>query len=82
MWSDKPSGLWIILAQSHLVQEVLKGNYDFGFATVDHEPFEERELEDTLTSDVTSYKIGGTFPMRKVPPIYKLSGAFGAKATW
>jgi len=36
------------------VQEVLKENYDFGFATVDHEPFEERELEDALTSDVTN----------------------------
>lgn len=40
--------------QSHLVQEVLKENYDFSFATVDHEPFEERELEDALTSDVTN----------------------------
>ncbi len=40
--------------QSHLVQEVLKENYDFGFATVNHEPFEERELEDALTSDVTN----------------------------
>ena len=37
-----------------MVQEVLKENYDFGFATVDHEPFEERELEDALTSDVTN----------------------------
>ena len=40
--------------QSQLVQEVLKENYDFGFATVDHELFEERELEDALTSDVTN----------------------------
>lgn len=40
-------------AQSRLVQEVLKENYDFGFATVGHAPFEERELEDALTSDVT-----------------------------
>jgi predicted nuclease of restriction endonuclease-like (RecB) superfamily len=40
--------------QSHLVQEVLKENYDFGFATVDHEPFEERELEDALTNNVTN----------------------------
>ena len=40
--------------QSHLVQEVLKENYDFGFATIDHEPFEERELEDALTNDVTN----------------------------
>ena len=36
------------------MQEVLKENYDFGFATVDHEAFEERELEDALTSDVTN----------------------------
>ena len=43
--------------QSHLVQEILKENYDFGFATVDHEQFEERELEDALTSDVTKRKI-------------------------
>lgn len=40
--------------QSHLVQEVLKENYDFGFATVAHEMYEERELEDALTSDVTN----------------------------
>ena len=39
--------------QSHLVQEVLKENYDFGFATVEHKMYEERELEDALTSDVT-----------------------------
>ena len=30
--------------QSKLVQEVLKENYDFGFATVDHEIYEEKEL--------------------------------------
>ena len=41
-------------SQSHLVQEILNENYDFGFATVDHEQFEERELEDALTSDVTN----------------------------
>jgi len=40
--------------QSRLVQEVLKENYDFGFATVDHELYEERELEDALTEDVTN----------------------------
>ncbi len=40
--------------QSKLVQEVLKENYDFGFATVDHKPYEEKELEDALTSDVTN----------------------------
>ena len=39
--------------QSRLVQEVLKENYDFGFATVEHDPYEERELEDALTKDVT-----------------------------
>lgn len=40
--------------QSHLVQEVLKENYDFGFATVEHEMYDERDLEDALTSDVTN----------------------------
>ena len=40
--------------QSRLVQEVLKENYDFSFATVEHEPYEERELEEALTEDVTN----------------------------
>ena len=40
--------------QSHLVQEVLKENYDFGFATVGHEIYNEAELEDALTSNVTA----------------------------
>ena len=40
--------------QSRLVQEVLKENYDFSFATVEHDPYEERELEDALTEDVTN----------------------------
>ena len=40
--------------QSHLVQEVLKENYDFGFATVGHEIYSEAELEDALTSNVTA----------------------------
>ena len=40
--------------QSKLVQEVLKENYDFGFATVNHKLYEEKELEDALTSDVTN----------------------------
>lgn len=40
--------------QSKLVQEVLKENYDFGFATIDHKLYEEKELEDALTSDVTN----------------------------
>jgi predicted nuclease of restriction endonuclease-like (RecB) superfamily len=40
--------------QSKLVQEVLKENYDFGFATVSHEVFDEYELEEALTHDVTA----------------------------
>ena len=40
--------------QSRLVQEVLKENYDFSFATVEHDPYEERELEEALTEDVTN----------------------------
>lgn len=40
--------------RSKLVQEVLKENYDFGFAAVDHKLYEEKELEDALTSDVTN----------------------------
>ena len=40
--------------QSQLVQEVLKENYDFGFATVGHELYSEAELEDALTSNVTA----------------------------
>ncbi len=40
--------------QSQLVQEVLKENYDFGFATVNQEIYNESELENALTSDVTS----------------------------
>ena len=40
--------------QGQLVQEVLKENYDFGFAMVDHKLYEEKELEDALTSDVTN----------------------------
>ena len=39
---------------SKLVQEVLKENYDFGFATVKHEIFDEEELEEALTKNVTS----------------------------
>ena len=42
---------------------MLKENYDFDFATVDHEPFEEREMEDALTSDVMNLllKMGAGF---------------------
>ena len=39
--------------QSSLVQEVLKENYDFGFATVKHEVYDEAELEESLTKNVT-----------------------------
>ena len=40
--------------QSKLVQEVFKENYDFGFATVKHEIYDEKELEDALSNSVTS----------------------------
>lgn len=40
--------------QSKLVQEVFKENYDFGFATVKHEIYDEKELEDALSESVTS----------------------------
>ena len=39
---------------SSLVQEVLKENYDFGFATVSHEIYDETELENALTENVTN----------------------------
>ncbi|MBP5668477.1 MAG: DUF1016 family protein [Salinivirgaceae bacterium] len=39
--------------QSRLVQEVLKENYDFGFATVEHEIYDEAELEEALTKNET-----------------------------
>jgi len=39
--------------QSKLVQEVLKENYDFGFATVGHEIYNESELEDALSKNIT-----------------------------
>lgn len=39
--------------QSKLVQEVLKENYDFGFATVNHEIYDEQELEEALSRSVT-----------------------------
>ena len=38
--------------QSKLVQEVLKENYDFGFATVEHEIYNEDEMEEALTTDL------------------------------
>ena len=39
--------------QSKLVQEVLKENYDFGFATVEHETYDEAELEEALSQNIT-----------------------------
>ena len=42
--------------QSKLVQEVFKENYDFGFATVSHEIYDEKELEDALTRNVTDFR--------------------------
>lgn len=39
--------------QSKLVQEVLKENYDFGFATVSHEIYDEAELEEALSKNIT-----------------------------
>jgi len=39
--------------QSKLVQEALKENYDFGFATVGHDVYDEAELEEALTKNVT-----------------------------
>ena len=39
--------------QSKLVQEVLKENYDFGFAAVSHEIYDEQELEEALSKSVT-----------------------------
>ena len=39
--------------QSKLVQEVFKENYDFGFATVDHEIYNEDDLEEALTRNIT-----------------------------
>ena len=40
--------------QSKLVQEVLKENYDFGFATVKHEIYDEYDLEEALSKDIAS----------------------------
>ena len=38
---------------SRLAQEVLKENYDFGFATVSHSVYDEHELEEALSRSVT-----------------------------
>lgn len=42
----------LLTSQSSLIQEVLKENYDFGFATVNHEIYDETELENALTENV------------------------------
>lgn len=54
--------------QSKLVQEVLKENYDFGFATVGHKIYDEHELEDDnptigllICSDMNSTDVQWTF---------------------
>ena len=39
--------------QSKLVQEVFKEDYDFGFATVNHEIYNEADLEEALTKSIT-----------------------------
>ncbi len=44
--------------QSKLVQEVLKENYDFGFATVNHEIYDEQELEEALNKKCNGFVIG------------------------
>jgi predicted nuclease of restriction endonuclease-like (RecB) superfamily len=38
---------------SQLALQVVKENYDFGFATVDHETYDERELEEALSKSIT-----------------------------
>ena len=40
-------------AQSKLVQEVLKENYNFSFATVSNELYDEEELEEALSKNIT-----------------------------
>lgn len=45
--------------QSKLVQEDLKENYDFGFDTVEHEIYDETELEEGLNECVCYKKSAG-----------------------
>ena len=47
-----PQHLTPQLAQ--LAQQVVKENYDFGFATVSHEKYNESELEEALHENITS----------------------------
>jgi len=39
---------------SQLAQQVVKENYDFGFATVDRETYDEHELEEALSKSITN----------------------------
>ena len=39
---------------SQLAEQVLKENYDFGFATVSHQLYDEHELEEALSQSITS----------------------------
>lgn len=39
---------------SRLAEQVLKENYDFGFATVSHQLYDEHELEEALSQSITS----------------------------
>ena len=47
-----PQHLTTQLAQ--LAQQVVKENYDFGFATVSHEKYDESELEEALHENITA----------------------------
>ncbi len=47
-----PQHLTPQLAQ--LAQQVVKENYDFGFATVSHEKYDENELEEALHENITA----------------------------
>ena len=39
--------------ESNLTEEIFKESYDFGFATVNHSIYKERELEDALAKNIT-----------------------------
>ena len=47
-----PQHLTPQLAQ--MAQQIVKENYDFGFATVSHEKYDERELEEALHENITA----------------------------
>ena len=52
MPNNFPQHLTSQLAQ--LAQQVVKENYDFGFATVEHETYDESELESALHENITA----------------------------